>query len=78
MTEQREARELLFLRHLCRALSVVQEARWRMYHALDLEAPESREEAEIEHLTALIRETAPLDPDAAKERLRAGLGQKHW
>ena len=63
MTEQREARELLF-----------QEARWRMYHALDLEAPESGEEAEIEHLTALIREAAPLAPDAARERLRAGLG----
>ena len=44
-----------------------------MYHALDLEAPESREDAEVEHLTALIRETAPLDPDAARERLRARL-----
>ena len=73
MKERREARELLFLRHLCRALSGVQEARWRMYHALDLEAPESREDAEVEHLTSLIRETAPLDPDAARERLRARL-----
>ena len=72
MTEPREARELLFLRHLCRALSGVQEARWRMYHALDLEAPESGEEAEIEHLTAL-RETAPLGLDAARERPRTGL-----
>ena len=73
MEDRREARELLFLRHLCRALSGVQEARWRMYHALDLETPESREDAEIEHLTALVREAAPLDPDAAKERLRARL-----
>ena len=48
-----------------------------MYHALDLEAPESAEEAEIEHLTALIRETAPLDPDTARERLREGLDGKH-
>ena len=44
-----------------------------MYHALDLEAPESAEKAEIEHLTALIRETAPLDPEVARERLRTGL-----
>ena len=73
MTEPREARELLFLRHLCRALSGVPEARWRMYHALDLEAPESGEEAEIEHLTNLIREAAPLDPEVARDRLRAGV-----
>ena len=78
MTEPREARELLFLRHLCRALSGVQEARWRMYHALDLEAPESGEDAEIKHLTVLIREPPPLDPEVARGRLRAGLGRKHW
>ena len=44
-----------------------------MYHALDLETPESAEEAEIEHLTALSREAAPLDSQEARERLRAGL-----
>ena len=47
-----------------------------MYHALDLQAPESREEVEVEHLTALIREAAPLDPEVAKERLREGLGHR--
>ena len=46
-----------------------------MYHALDPEAPESGEAAEIEHLTALIREAAPLDPDAARKRLRAWLSE---
>ena len=46
-----------------------------MYHGLDLEAPDSGEDAEIEHLTAL-RETAPLGLDAARERLRAWLSDQ--
>ena len=44
-----------------------------MYHALDLEAPESGEVAEVEHLTDLIREAAPLDPDEARDRIRERL-----
>ena len=44
-----------------------------MYHALDLEAPKSGEDAEIEHLTSLILEARSATPDAARDRLRAGL-----
>ena len=57
MTEHREARELLSFGISAAPSPGSGRPRWRRYHALDLEAPGSSEDAEIEHLTALIRET---------------------
>ena len=66
--------EILLLRHLADALTVAGEARRRLAHILEIDYLSSKEQPEIERLTALIIEARNLPPDEARERLREKLG----
>ena len=68
--------EILLLRHLADAITVTSEARRRLAHTLEIDYLSSKEQLEIERLTALIIEARSLPPDEARERIRAGLSRQ--
>ena len=69
--------EILLLRHLADAITVTSEARRRLVHTLEIDYLSSKEQLEIERLTALIIEARSLSPDAGRRLLQTRLSETY-